>query len=76
MLLLLAPSPPPFYSWLTVWSLGNGLIFDDDLTRRKIRLIESNANPLYKKSTRARICKRLWSPGIDSEESTPPTYVA
>jgi hypothetical protein len=24
----------------------------------------------------ARICKRLWSPGIDSEESTPPGYVA
>ncbi len=24
---------------------------------------------------RARICKRLWSPGIDSEESTPPGYV-
>ncbi len=26
--------------------------------------------------TRARICKRLWSPGIDSGESTPPGYVA
>jgi hypothetical protein len=25
---------------------------------------------------RARICKRLWSPGIDSEESIPPVYVA
>jgi hypothetical protein len=25
---------------------------------------------------RARICKRLWSPGIDSEESVPPSYVA
>ncbi len=25
---------------------------------------------------RARICKRLWSPGIDSEESIPPAYVA
>jgi hypothetical protein len=25
---------------------------------------------------RARICKRLWSPGIDSEESTFPSYVA
>ena len=24
----------------------------------------------------ARICKRLWSPGIDSEESIPPAYVA
>jgi hypothetical protein len=32
--------------------------------------------PLHiKESTRARICKRLWSPGIDSEESTPPGYV-
>jgi hypothetical protein len=26
--------------------------------------------------TRARICKRLWSPGIDSEESISPAYVA
>ncbi len=26
--------------------------------------------------SRARICKRLWSPEIDSEESTPPSYVA
>ncbi len=25
---------------------------------------------------RARICKRLWSPGIDSEESIPSAYVA
>ena len=25
---------------------------------------------------RARICKRLWSPGIDSEESISPAYVA
>ncbi len=25
---------------------------------------------------RARICKRLWSLGIDSEESIPPAYVA
>ncbi len=24
----------------------------------------------------ARICKRLWSPGINSEESIPPAYVA
>jgi hypothetical protein len=27
-------------------------------------------------STRARICKRLWSPGIESEKSIPPAYVA
>ncbi len=26
--------------------------------------------------TWARICKRLWSPGIDSEESIPPAYAA
>ncbi len=26
--------------------------------------------------TGARICKRLWSPGIDSEESISPAYVA
>jgi hypothetical protein len=25
---------------------------------------------------RARICKRLWRPGIDAEESIPPAYVA
>jgi hypothetical protein len=25
---------------------------------------------------RARICKRLWSPGIDFEESISPAYVA
>jgi hypothetical protein len=27
-------------------------------------------------SEAARICKRLWSPGIDSEESISPAYVA
>jgi hypothetical protein len=27
------------------------------------------------KETRARICKRLRNPGIDSEESMPPAYV-
>ncbi len=27
-------------------------------------------------ASRARICKRLWSPGIDSEETFPPAYVA
>ncbi len=26
--------------------------------------------------SRASICKRLWSLGIDSDESTPPAYVA
>jgi hypothetical protein len=26
--------------------------------------------------SRARICKRLWSPGINSENSIPPAYVA
>jgi hypothetical protein len=25
---------------------------------------------------RARICRRLWRPGIDSEDSIPPVYVA
>jgi hypothetical protein len=42
-----------------------------------------NALTLYVYSTalrewvsRARICKCLWSPGIDSEESGPPAYVA
>jgi hypothetical protein len=30
------------------------------------------ATPLY----RARICNCLWSPGIDSEKSIPPVYVA
>ena len=32
--------------------------------------------PAYTGQVRARICKRLWSPGIDPEESTPPSYVA
>ncbi len=32
--------------------------------------------PEVKYGFRARICGRLWSPGIDSEESTPPGYVA
>jgi hypothetical protein len=32
----------------------------------------AGATPLY----RARICNRLWSPGIDSEKSIPPVYVA
>jgi hypothetical protein len=32
-------------------------------------------NPFFNES-RARICKRLWSPEIDSEESTPPSYIA
>jgi hypothetical protein len=28
------------------------------------------------RSARDRICKCLWNPGIDSEESIPPAYVA
>ena len=28
------------------------------------------------RGARARICNRLWSPGIDSEKSIPPAYVA
>ncbi len=32
--------------------------------------------PVSKIQCRARICKRLRSPGIDSEEPTPPAYVA
>jgi hypothetical protein len=31
---------------------------------------------LLAQNIRARICKRLWSPGIDSEKSIPPAYVA
>ncbi len=31
---------------------------------------------MYRPPTRARICKRLRSPGIDSEESITPAYVA
>jgi hypothetical protein len=27
-------------------------------------------------NSRARICNRLWSPGIDTEKSIPPDYVA
>jgi hypothetical protein len=30
----------------------------------------------FRPESRARICKRLWSPGIDSEESISPAYVA
>jgi hypothetical protein len=34
---------------------------------------ESFCQQMY---SRARICTRLWSPGIDSKESIPPAYVA
>jgi hypothetical protein len=43
------------------------------------QLLHRVSTVVYIKSNlefRARICKRLWSPGIDSEESTPPAYVA
>jgi hypothetical protein len=30
---------------------------------------------ILKVESRARICKSLWSPGIDSKESIPPSYV-
>ncbi len=36
----------------------------------------SNAPPPLQTLCRARICKRLRRPGIDSEESIPPAYVA
>jgi hypothetical protein len=38
--------------------------------------ILSHAYPLYTVYSRARICKHLRSPGIDSEESISPSYVA
>ncbi len=31
---------------------------------------------LTNRLARARLCKRLWSPGIDTEETIPPAYVA
>jgi hypothetical protein len=31
---------------------------------------------LSHRPARARICKHLWSPGIDSEDSIPPAYLA
>jgi hypothetical protein len=34
------------------------------------------SNSSVRRGNRARICKRLWSPGIDSEESISPAYVA
>jgi hypothetical protein len=37
---------------------------------------EDSDRKLIPKPYWARICKRLWSPGIDSEEAIPPAYVA
>ncbi len=39
---------------------------------------EKNVGMPYRKAieSRVRIFKRLWSPGIDSKESTPPAYEA
>jgi hypothetical protein len=34
------------------------------------------AEPNRKKIIQSRICKRLWGPGIDSDESISPAYVA
>jgi hypothetical protein len=42
------------------------------LTSREPHLLPGRLKP----QTRARICKRLWSPGIDSEESILPAHVA
>ncbi len=41
---------------------------------KSLRIPEINTKESI--GTRARICKRLWRPGIDSEDSIPPAYVA
>ncbi len=43
---------------------------------RNYRILRKNMTGRHAHGNRARICKRLWSPGIDSEESIPPAYVA
>jgi hypothetical protein len=44
--------------------------------KRKPCLVLSPPLPILTNTYRARICKRLWSLGIDSEGSIPPAYVA
>jgi hypothetical protein len=46
-------------------------IFKPSMGARNRRGIELSYLP-----ARGRICKRLWSPGIDSEEPIPPAYAA
>ncbi len=68
------------------WYLNNGLIrFEYRVSQFKNG---ASQNPFYAGiyfsqwidsvliNAWARICKRLWSPGIDSKESIPPAYVA
>ncbi len=45
------------------------------VTRQEV-LAPTLSSTLTQHSNRTRICKRLWSRGIDSEESIPPAYVA
>ncbi len=43
--------------------------------QQSLRWIAVSARNVNLTKNIARICKRLWSPGIDSEESIPPAYV-
>jgi hypothetical protein len=43
---------------------------------RQLFKTSGSARQPYLSPARARICKRLWSPGIYSEKSSPPAYVA
>jgi hypothetical protein len=55
-------------AWSSIYlSILSGGIGSLNLNMQQIRPLHSN---------RAGICKRLWSPGIDSEKSIPPVYVA
>ncbi len=46
------------------------------IAERKVTVHRSVSPRKVKDYTRARICKRLWRPEIDSDESIPAAYVA
>jgi hypothetical protein len=46
------------------------------ITQAKTGKYSSLLKQVARHQTRARIFKRLWSPGIDSNEKIPPDYVA
>jgi hypothetical protein len=57
----------------TKWQLQSKAIWSIVLSDRRCFLAEY---AITWRTIRARIFKRLWSPGIDSKASIPPSYVA
>ncbi len=55
---------------------GNSQDYAQEPQRNCKLMISAFVYDSQRREYRARICKRLWNPGIDSEKSIPPAYVA